>query len=509
MMSKIKTVCFSGIKVIDDDVEVHFAKGQPGITIVGLGDKAVKESIDRIRASLSSIGVILPPQRITINLAPADIIKEGTHYDLPVMIGVLVCIGLIKQELVNNFLAIGELGLDGSVRFVNGVLPASLYANQKKLGIICPKDNGKEAAWGGNDLQIIAIDNITNLLKYFKGFIKLERPTICKEDLVNKLNIDMMDVKGQSLAKFAMEIAAAGAHNVLLIGSPGCGKSMLASRITTILPPLTTSEMIDISMINSISGLLKNGVLSSIRPFRAPHHTISQYALIGGGLKVKPGEITLAHNGVLFLDELPEYHRETLEALRQPIEMGEVAITRVNNKVIYPANFQLVAAMNPCKCGFYGSKKQQCSCSLKSVQQYQSKISGPLLDRIDLHVQMEENNYKFSDVVGVDKQEEKSADIKKRVINARKIQEERYKNEKFKTNSKCPDGQLLQCYCMPKDEECIKTLDEICEKLNITMRGLNKIIKVARTIADLENEENITKEHILKASLFRNKNYFV
>ena len=509
MMSKIKTVCFSGINVIDVDVEVHFAKGQPGITIVGLGDKAVKESIDRIRASLSSIGVILPPQRITINLAPADIIKEGTHYDLPVMIGVLVCIGLIKQELVNNFLAIGELGLDGSVRFVNGVLPASLYANQKKLGIICPKDNGKEAAWGGNDLHIIAIDNITNLLKYFKGFIKLERPTICKEDLVNKLNIDMMDVKGQSLAKFAMEIAAAGAHNVLLIGSPGCGKSMLASRITTILPPLTTSEMIDISMINSISGLLKNGVLSSIRPFRAPHHTISQYALIGGGLKVKPGEITLAHNGVLFLDELPEYHRETLEALRQPIEMGEVAITRVNNKDIYPANFQLVAAMNPCKCGFYGSKKQQCSCSLKSVQQYQSKISGPLLDRIDLHVQMEENNYKFSDVVGADKQEEKSADIKKRVINARKIQEERYKNEKFKTNSKCPDGQLLQCYCMPKDEECIKTLDEICEKLNITMRGLNKIIKVARTIADLENEENITKEHILKASLFRNKNYFV
>ena len=509
MMSKIKTVCFSGINVIDVDVEVHFAKGQPGITIVGLGDKAVKESIDRIRASLSSIGVILPPQRITINLAPADIIKEGTHYDLPVMIGILVCIGLLKQELVNNFLAIGELGLDGSVRFVNGVLPASLYANQKKLGIICPKDNGKEAAWGGNDLQIIAIDNITNLLKYFKGFIKLERPTICKEDLVNKLNIDMMDVKGQSLAKFAMEIAAAGAHNVLLIGSPGCGKSMLASRITTILPPLTTNEMIDVSMINSISGLLKNGVLSSIRPFRAPHHTISQYALIGGGLKVKPGEITLAHNGVLFLDELPEYHRETLEALRQPIEMGEVAITRVNNKVIYPANFQLVAAMNPCKCGFYGSKKQQCSCSLKSVQQYQSKISGPLLDRIDLHVQMEENNYKFSDVVGADKQEEKSADIKKRVINARKIQEERYKNEKFKTNSKCPDGQLLQRYCMPKDEECIKTLDEICEKLNITMRGLNKIIKVARTIADLENEENITKEHILKASLFRNKNYFV
>ena len=504
MMSKVKTICFSGINVIDIDVEVHFAKGQPGITIVGLGDKAVKESIDRIRASLSTLGLILPPQRITINLAPADILKEGTHYDLPIIVGILVSMGVLKQEMIENFIILGELGLDGTIRTVNGVLPVSLHANTKKYGIICPKDNGKEAAWGGVDMKIVAIDNLHNLIQYLKGFIKIDRPQIAQSDFITKLNIDMSDVKGQHRAKYAIEIAAAGGHNILLIGAPGCGKSMLASRITTILPPLSTQEMIDVSMIYSISGLLKQGVLSSVRPFRAPHHTISQYALIGGGSKAKPGEITLAHNGVLFLDELPEYQRDTLESLRQPMETGEISITRVNNKVIYPANFQLVVAMNPCKCGFYGSKYKQCTCSFKSVQQYQSKISGPLLDRIDLHVKMEETNYKFSEIIDNDKQiEEKSINIKQRVIQARKIQTERYKNELFKTNSRCPDGQLLQKYCMPTSQECIATLDEISTKLNVTMRGLNKIIRVARTIADLEEHEEITKEHILKASLFR------
>ena len=319
----------------------------------------------------------------------------------------------------------------------------------------------------------------------------------------------MSDVKGQHTAKYAMEIAAAGGHNIILIGAPGCGKSMLASRIVTILPPLSIEEMIEVSMIHSISGLIKNGVLSSMRPFRAPHHTASQYALIGGGSKAKPGEITLAHNGVLFLDELPEYQRDSLEALRQPMETGEISITRVNNKVTYPASFQLVAAMNPCKCGFYGSTKQQCICSQKSVQQYQSKISGPLLDRIDIHVRMEDVNYKFSEITEnqVGKQEENSETIKKRVITARQIQRERYKNEHFKTNSQCPEGQLLQQYCMPHNEECIKLLDEISEKLKVSMRGIGKIVRVARTIADLENSQEVTKEHLLKASLFRQQLY--
>lgn len=503
MMSKIKTICFSGIKVIEVDVEVHFAKGQPGITIVGLGDKAVKESIDRIRAALSSLGLILPPQRITINLAPADILKEGTHFDLPIILGILESMGIIKNNSCNNYIAIGEVGLDGCLRHINGVLPASLYANTKNLGIICSKLNGKEAAWGGKDMDIVSADSVSQVIQHFKGLIKLERPQISKDNFIQQSKKDMSDVKGQHQAKYGMEIAAAGGHNILLIGSPGTGKSMLAERITTILPPLNTKEMIDVSMIHSVAGLIKDGNLSSIRPFRAPHHTTSQYALIGGGSKAKPGEITLAHNGVLFLDELPEYQRDTLEALRQPMETNTISITRVNHKIIYPANFQLVSAMNPCKCGYYGSSIKHCVCSKKSIQQYQSKISGPLLDRIDLHIKMDDVNYKFSKITNGNEIEESSKTIKDRVIKARQIQEDRYKNEEFKLNSRCPDGKILQHYCMPKNEEAIKVLDEIAEKLNISMRGTTKLIKVARTIADLENSEDVAKEHILKSALFR------
>ena len=352
MMSRIKTICFSGINVIKIDTEVHFAKGQPGITIVGLGDKAVKESIDRIRATLSTIGLILPPQRITINLAPADLVKEGSHFDLPILLGILDAMGAIPHDSASRFIVIGELGLDGSLRHINGVLPASLYASTKGLGIICPSANGKESAWGGKDLEIISANNVSDLIKHLKGIIKLPRPQIEKTDLLQSTGKDMADVHGQRVAKYAMEIASAGGHNILLVGSPGTGKSMLAERINTILPPLSTQEMIEVSMIQSVSGMIKNGVLSSIRPFRAPHHTASQYALIGGGSKVRAGEITLAHRGVLFLDELPEYQRDTLEALRQPMETGVIAITRVNSKVVYPASFQLVSAMNPCKCGF-------------------------------------------------------------------------------------------------------------------------------------------------------------
>ena len=508
MMSTVKTICFVGINVVKIDVEVHFAKGQPGITIVGLGDKAVRESIERVRASLSSLGLILPPQRITINLAPADFLKEGTHFDLPIILGILVNMGVIKQEMVNDYIVFGELGLDGSIRAVNGALPCALYAGAQHLGVICPEGNGKECAWGGKTIQILAATNLHQLIRCLKGQEHICRPQIAKEDFINGSEKDLSDVKGQKMAKYALEVAAAGEHNLLLIGAPGTGKSMLASRIVTILPPLSMQEMIEVSMIYSISGFIQNGLLSSVRPFRAPHHTASQYAIIGGGAKAKPGEITLAHNGVLFLDELPEYQRDAIEALRQPLETGDIAITRVNNKVIYPAKFQLIAAMNPCKCGFYGSNTQTCTCSQKSVMQYQNKVSGPVLDRIDMHVQMEDMNYKFSDVTDMQASnmlEEKSEVVKKRVTQARQLQVRRYANESFRTNSQCPDGQKLNKYCMPKQSECLQVLDDISLKLNVSMRGLGKIVRVARTIADLAGSEEVKKEHILQAALFRQK----
>ena len=504
-LSRVKTIAFSGINVLDIDVEVHFAKGQPGITIVGLGDKAVSESRDRIRAALSTLGLILPPYRITINLAPADILKEGSHYDLPIALAILQTMNVIPNGTLDGYVILGELGLDGTIRQVNGVLPTSFYAYKNKMGVICPYANGTEAAWSGKDVPIIAAENLAQLIRVLKGQEQIDRPQITKEDIVTGCKQDMSDVKGQHEAKFAMEIAAAGGHNILLIGSPGTGKSMLASRIATILPPLSMREMLDVSMIQSVAGMLKNGVLSSVRPFRAPHHTASRFAMIGGGSHSRPGEITLAHNGVLFLDELPEYQRDTIEALRQPMETGDIAITRVNAKVVYPANFQLVAAMNPCKCGFYGSQIHACKCSRNSIINYQSKISGPLLDRIDIHVRMEDTNHKFSDLTNNMTSEESSASIRRRVIAARNIQAERYKDEEFSTNACIPDGKAMQKYCSPADDSAYEIIDRISEQLQVSMRGIGKILRVARTIADLENSEDMTKEHILRAALFRQK----
>lgn len=505
MIAKVRTVSFSGINVIDIAVEVHSAKGQPGLTIVGLGDKAITESRDRIRAALSSINITLPATRITINLAPADIIKEGSHFDLPIALGILVILNVIKQQDIENYIAMGELSLDSSIRHVNGVLPAAMHSAVNEVGIICPFDNGQEAAWGGEDLNVVAIKNLTSLINHLSGKERVPKPVIAESQLINAYNGDIADVKGQKNAKRALEIAASGGHNLLMIGPPGIGKSMLASRITTILPPLDTKEMLDVSMIHSIAGLIKNGVLSTERPFCSPHHSASMASIIGGGRNATPGEVTIAHNGVLFLDEIPEYQRQVLESLRQPMETGTVYVSRVNFKVQYPANFQLIAAMNPCHCGYFGVKNRECGKVPMCAAQYQAKISGPLMDRIDLCIRMDPDPVNIFDKTQKDVKTDSSEVIRKRVVRTRQIQRERYEKHgyQFSTNSRL-DGELLQEYCTPRDTVASDALTSIIERLKLSMRGTTKILRVARTIADMRESANIEKQDLIEAAIFRN-----
>ena len=422
MLSRVNTVAFNGLEILDVDLQVQISSGLPAFTIVGLPDKAVAESRERVRAALQSLGLSLPAKRITLNLAPADLLKEGSHFDLPVALGLLAGMGVIPQEELADYIALGELGLDGSLLSVNGILPAAVKANRSGKGLICPAANGSEAAWSGLQ-SIVAPDSLLSLVNHFKGSQLIPFPTVQKTES-QTLFPDMSDVKGQESAKRALEIAAAGAHNLLMIGPPGAGKSMLAARLPSILPPLTAAEALETSMIHSVAGELKNGGICFERPFRDPHHSASTPALVGGGRKARPGEISLAHNGVLFLDELPEFSRAALEALRQPLENGSVSISRVNAHTVYPARFQLIAAMNPCRCGNLGNPALACSRAPKCAEEYQSRISGPLLDRIDIHIEVPAvSPWEMNDV----KKGENSAAIRERVIKAREIQAERFR----------------------------------------------------------------------------------
>ncbi len=503
MVAKTKTFSFAGIDVAPIDVQVKISPGMAGFTIVGLPDKAVGESKERVRAAISSTGLSWPYKKITVNLAPADLQKEGSHFDLAIALGIMIEIGVLSQELVDDFFVLGELSLDGSINAVSGIISAAIGANQHNLGIICPASNGSEAAWAGS-LNIIAPPNLMTLINHLKGEQILARPQTCKI-FESKNYPDLSDVKGQEIAKRALEIAAAGGHNLLMVGPPGTGKSMLASRLPGILPPPSLEEILEINMIHSVSGRILDGKLITHRPYREVHHSCSMPAMVGGGAKAKPGEISLAHNGVLFLDELAEFPRQVLDTLRQPLENGNINISRVNSHITYPANFQLVAAMNPCRCGYLGDSARQCKKAPICGEEYKNKISGPLLDRIDITI----------DVGQVDvfapqnlNKNECSKIVKDRVLKARDLQKKRYDQEiamenRAKINAEI-DGKILEKFC-ELDEECKKILQNYLQRNQSSMRSVTRILRVARTIADLEESEQILANHLLETISYRRK----
>jgi len=475
---------------------VHVASGLPAFTIVGLADKAVAESRERVRAALGAVGLALPPKRITINLAPADLPKEGSHFDLPIALALLVALDVVDQADVAGFVALGELGLDGTIRAVPGVLPAAVAANAEGKGLICPDAQGGEAAWAG-DISILAAEHLMQLINHFKGRQILSQPTAALASSEDSSR-DLADIKGQEAAKRALEIAAAGGHTMLMCGPPGSGKSLLASCLPGLLPPLSPEEALQVSMVASIAGELKDGQISQARPFRSPHHSASMAALTGGGLKVRPGEVSLAHCGVLFLDELPEFQRNAIDALRQPVETGEVSVARANAHVTFPARFQLIAAMNPCRCGMAGQPDNSCTRMPKCIADYQAKISGPMLDRIDLHVDV-------PPVSALDltlpQPSEGSAEVKARVMAARQMQADRYQAAGILTNAQA-DGPVLERVA-ELDEGGRKLMETAIGQLKLTARGYHRVLRVARTLADLAGEATIGRTHLAEALGYR------
>lgn len=499
MQAKIKTIAFSGLDVPDVDVQIQISSGIPAFTIVGLPDKAVAESKERVRAAFQAIGISFPAKRITINLAPANLLKEGSHFDLPIAVGILTCMEILPQEELSEYIVLGELGLDNSIMPVNGVLPVAIKANREDKGLICPEQQGSEAVWGGLK-NIVATPSLLALINHVKGIQTLPQP-VAKRRKEQISGLDLADIKGQESAKRALEIAAAGSHNMLMVGPPGAGKSMLASRLTSILPPLSAEEALETCIIHSVAGELKDGELDFTRPYRDPHHNASTSALVGGGRKAMPGEISLAHNGVLFLDELPEFNRSTLEALRQPLENGCVTVSRAEYHHTYPARFQLIAAMNPCRCGYLGFAGQECPKAPQCAAEYQAKISGPLLDRIDIHVFVPPVSpwEIFEQAKG-----ESSETVRKRVISAREIQKERFikfGRPELLTNSQLK-GDLLED-AVQLDDEAQKLLIRFAEQFKLSARGYHRTLRLARTIADLQNETKVLKMHIAEALNYR------
>ncbi|MBO9629268.1 MAG: YifB family Mg chelatase-like AAA ATPase [Shinella sp.] len=500
MVARVSTVAFQGIEGVPVEVQVMVAPGRVVTQIVGLPDKAVAESRERVHAALHASGLALPAKKITVNLAPADLPKEGSHFDLPIALGLMAALGAIPADALSDYVVIGELNLDGTIAPVAGALPAAIGANAIGKGLICPADSGAEAAWAGPDIDILAPRSLIALANHFRGTQVLARPEPAIR--ANTANLpDLADIKGQESAKRALEVAAAGGHNLLMVGPPGSGKSMLAARLPSILPSLSAAELLEVSMIHSVAGQLSGGKLSDRRPFRTPHHSATMAALVGGGLRAKPGEASLAHHGVLFLDEFPEFSPQALDALRQPLETGECIIARANHRVAYPASIQLVAAMNPCRCGMAGEPGHSCARGPRCMTDYQARISGPLMDRIDIRIDVPA-------VSAVDlirpMPAERSADVARRVARARDIQRSRFEAAGLGgvgTNARCSTA-MIEKYAAPEPAG-LQLLRDAAEKMKFSARGYHRVLKVARTLADLDGNETVGRIHLAEAISYR------